>query len=75
MTPRTLTATGKDAFRHVEKMKRRAQAQADRDQAEFAVIRHDGLVFVRPLVRARRLAEKHREAEILAVCRPGAVTP
>lgn len=70
MTPRTLTATGKHGFRHVEKMKQRAQAQADRDGAAMAVVVYDGLVFIRPLARAQHLCEKHPDAEIVAECGP-----
>ena len=70
MTPRTLTTTGKDGFRHIEKMKRRAQEQADRDDAPMAVVQYDDLVFVRPLGRAQHLCEKHPSAKILHECVP-----
>ncbi len=73
MTPRTLNATGKHGFRHIEKMKQRAQDQADRDGAAMAVVEYEGLVFVRPLTRALRLCDKHRDARIVETLRPEGV--
>jgi len=67
MTPRTLPAS----YKATEKQQRRAQEQADRDGAPMAVVRYDGLVFVRPLVRAMGLCAKHPTASIVAECFPG----
>jgi hypothetical protein len=73
MSPRTLSANGKDGFKHVAKMKRRAAEQADRDGAPMAVVSYQGNVFIRPLPRALRLLEKHRRegAKIVARFMPG----
>ena len=70
MSPRTLTATGKHGFRHLEKMRDRAAEQAERDGAAMAVVVYEGVVFVRPLARAQRLCDKHGEARIVAELAP-----
>ena len=66
MTPRTLPCS----FKTTEKQRRRAQEQADRDDAPMAVVLYDDLVFVRPLARALQLVWKHPEAKILHKCFP-----
>ena len=74
MSPRTLTAN----FRGIEKMKHKAQEQANRDASPFAVVQHivggKVVVFIRPLGRALHMVEKHRQAEIVAELFPE-VTP
>ena len=66
MSPRTLSATGKNRFKSIAKKEREAQAMANRDRAQFAVVEFGSLVFVRPLVRAKHLIEKHPEANIVS---------
>lgn len=66
MSPRTLP----NSHKSIRKMKHRAQEQADRDQATFAVVEYQDLVFIRPDARARHLCEKHPDARILTTCSP-----
>lgn len=66
MSPRTLPTNHKS----LRKMKNRAQEQADRDKATFAVVEYQELVFIRPIVRAQHLCEKHPDAKIVATFRP-----
>ena len=58
-------------YRRIEKVKRQAQAQADRDKAPFCIVRFGDLLYVRSPARARNLCVKHKgEAEIVARVEP-----
>ena len=59
------------AFRKLEKAKREAQEQANRDHAPFCVVQFGDVVYVRRPSRARNLCLKHLdEASILARVEP-----
>ena len=67
MSPRSLPAN----FKGQAKATRKAQEQADRDNATMAVMRFGDVVYIRPIVRAEHCVAKHpAESEIVAICEP-----
>ncbi len=59
------------AFRKLEKVRREAQEQANRDHASLCVVHYRGSLYIRRPSRARNLVQKHPdEASILARVEP-----
>jgi hypothetical protein len=59
------------SFRKLEKVRRDAQRQAERDQAQLCIVLYNDSLYIRRPSRARNLSRKHPgEAIILATVDP-----